>query len=195
MILAGIGGRFNAALAPAGFLQAPMHDNVRLTMPARLTRLLSRTRTAAVAAMLLCAGVRTAPAAELEVLHYWNSGEYAETMTLLRERLAARGHAWKDFSGIDDHGATAAVLGARIAAGNAPAAVQLMPLDAIARWGRAGALGGLDAVARAEAWDQRLPHAVAAALKYRGSYIAVPVHAHRNHSLWIYPAIFRQSGV
>ncbi|HEX8603910.1 MAG TPA: ABC transporter substrate-binding protein [Pseudoduganella sp.] len=146
-------------------------------------------------AMLACCGIRTVAADELEVLHYWTASEYAGAMTLLRSRMAAQGHDWRDFGGNDEQANAVSLLRRRVAAGDAPAAAQLMPVDAIGQWGRQGALGGIDRLARAEGWDRLLPAAVAATLKYRGSYVAVPVHVHRNNWLWMNAAVLARAGV
>jgi glucose/mannose transport system substrate-binding protein len=148
----------------------------------------------AMLAMLACGGVRTAAAGELEVLHYWSGAEYAGAMTLLRGGMAARGHDWRDFGANDDQPAVS-LLRKRVSAGDAPAAAQMMPVDAIGQWGRRGALGGIDRLASTERWDRLLPPAVAATLKYRGSYVAVPIHLHRNNWLWMNASVLARAGV
>ncbi|QBI02255.1 carbohydrate ABC transporter substrate-binding protein [Pseudoduganella albidiflava] len=155
----------------------------------------SCTRAAILLATLACGGVRTAMAAELEVLHYWTGGEYAGALTLLHGRMAEQGHDWRDAGGGDAQADAITLLRKRIAAGNPPAAAQMMPVDAIGQWGRQGALGGIDRLARDEGWDKLLPAAVAATLKYRGSYVAVPVHVHRNNWLWMNAAVLARAGV
>ncbi|MBB3219222.1 ABC transporter substrate-binding protein [Pseudoduganella umbonata] len=161
----------------------------------------SCTRAAILFATLMCRGVGTAAGGELEVLHYWTGGEYAGAMTLLRSRMAGQGHDWRDFGanggigGNGDQGDAVSLLRKRVLAGNAPAAAQLMPHDAIGQWGRQGALGGIDRLARAEGWDRLLPAVVAATLKYNGSYVAVPVHVHRNNWLWMNAAVLARAGV
>ncbi|QBE61693.1 ABC transporter substrate-binding protein [Pseudoduganella lutea] len=152
-------------------------------------------RAAIVVAMLTCCGMRATAAGELEVLHYWTGDEYAGAMAQLRNRMAAQGHDWRDVGASADGADAVTLLRRRIMAGDAPAAAQLMPVDAIGQWGRQGALGGIDPLARAEGWDRLLPAAVAATLKYRGSYVAVPVHVHRNNWLWMNNAVLAKAGV
>lgn len=154
-----------------------------------------RSRAAILLAMLMGSAVQVATAAEFEVLHYFTNDEYAGAMTLLRGRMAAQGHAWRDFSGQDEHGDPIPLLRKRMAARDAPAAVQLLPVDAIAEWGPQAALGNLDGLAKSAGWDRLLPEAVAETLKYRGRYVAVPVHLHRNNRLWTNTAILARAGV
>jgi len=52
-------------------------------------------------------------------------------------------------------------------------------------------LASIDDVAKAEQWDSLLPRVVSDAMKYKGSYVAVPVNVRRINWLWINPAVFK----
>ncbi|PWF48269.1 ABC transporter substrate-binding protein [Massilia glaciei] len=136
----------------------------------------------------------SATAAEVEVLHYWTSGGEAKSIAELKKTLATKGVNWKDFAvagGAGENAATA--LKARVISGGAPTAAQVKG-PAIQEWGAEGVLANIDAVARAEKWDSLLPPAVAAVMKYKGSYVAAPVNVHRVNWLWVNPAVLKKAG-
>ncbi|MBV8604915.1 MAG: carbohydrate ABC transporter substrate-binding protein [Pelomonas sp.] len=131
---------------------------------------------------------------EVEVLHWWTSGSEAKALQSLKATLRAQGDVWKDFAVAGGGGDSAmTLLKSRVASGNAPAAAQIKG-PALQDWAGEGALAPIDDVARAGHWDAVLPRAIADQMKYRGSYVAVPVNVHRVNWLWINPAAFRRAG-
>ena len=146
--------------------------------------------------VLACVLAGTAAVAgQVEVLHYWTSGGEAKSVAELKKMMEAKGHVWKDFAvagGGGDNAAT--VLKSRVVAGIAPAAAQVKG-PAIQEWASEGVLANLDGVAKAEKWDSLLPKVVADVLKYKGSYVAVPVNVHRVNWLWGSSAALKNAGV
>jgi glucose/mannose transport system substrate-binding protein len=134
-----------------------------------------------------------ATAGEIEVLHYWDVGSDARAAALLKSKLQAQGHVWKDFTVAGGgNGLATALLRARVVSGNAPSAAQIKT-PVIQQWAREGVLANMDAVARAEDWDRLLPEAVSSAMKYKGSYVAVPVTVHRLNWLWVNHAVLKRA--
>ena len=131
-------------------------------------------------------------AAQLEVLHYWSSGEDARALEPVRQQLRAEGHTWDDATTSYDNNVGS--LRARVAAGNPPTAAQVMVGNTLQQWARKGALASVDPVARAGKWDALLPPAVSSMLKYRGEYVAAPLYLYRNNFLWINPTVLKRSG-
>ncbi len=146
------------------------------------------------AAMLVATGF-AAQAADVEVLHYWTSGGEAKSAAELKKMVEAKGHKWKDFAvagGGGDNAATA--LKSRAVAGNPPAAAQVKG-PAIQEWANEGMLASIDAVAKAEKWDDLLPKVVADVMKSKGNYVAVPVNVHRVNWMWANPDVMKKAGV
>ena len=107
-------------------------------------------------------GTNAATAAgEVEVLHWWTSGGEAAALNVLKEDLESKGVTWQDMP-VAGGGGTEAMtaLRARVTAGNAPTAVQMLGFD-ILDWAKEGALGNLNAVAGEEGWDDVVPHRAA----------------------------------
>jgi glucose/mannose transport system substrate-binding protein len=147
------------------------------------------------AAVALAAGAIVVQAAEVEVLHYWTSGGEAKSVAELKKMLEAKGHKWKDFAvagGGGDNAQTA--LKSRAVAGNAPAAAQVKG-PAIQDWANEGMLASIDAVAKAEKWDELLPKVVADVMKSKGNYVAAPVNVHRVNWMWANPDVLKKAGV
>ncbi len=147
------------------------------------------------AAVALVAGAVAVQAAEVEVLHYWTSGGEAKSAAELKKMLEAKGHKWKDFAvagGGGDNASTA--LKSRAVAGNPPAAAQVKG-PAIQEWANEGMLASMDAVAKAEKWDDLLPKVVADVMKSKGSYVAAPVNVHRVNWMWANPDVLKKAGV
>jgi glucose/mannose transport system substrate-binding protein len=147
------------------------------------------------AAVALVAGAVAVQAAEVEVLHYWTSGGEAKSAAELKKMMEAKGHKWKDFAvagGGGDNAQTA--LKSRAVAGNPPAAAQVKG-PAIQDWANEGMLASMDAVAKAEKWDDLLPKVVADVMKSKGSYVAAPVNVHRVNWMWANPDVLKKAGV
>ena len=109
--------------------------------------------------------------------------------------MEAKGHKWKDFAvagGGGDNAQTA--LKSRAVAGNPPAAAQVKG-PGIQEWANEGMLASMDAVAKAEKWDDLLPKVVADVMKAKGSYVAAPVNVHRVNWMWANPDVLKKAGV
>jgi glucose/mannose transport system substrate-binding protein len=146
-------------------------------------------------AIALASAAALAHAGEIEVLHWWTSGGEAKAATALKLTLQKSGHRWRDFAVAGGGGDSAmTVLKSRVVSGNAPAAAQIKG-PSIQEWAREGVLANMDDVARAEKWNELLPPVVADVMKYKGSYVAVPVNVHRVNWLWANPAVFAKAGV
>ncbi len=146
------------------------------------------------ATLILAATTTLAQAGEVEVLHWWTSGGEAKAVATLKKMMEAQGHTWKDFAVAGGGGEAAmTVLKTRAVSGNPPAAAQIKGLD-IQEWARIGVLANLDDVAREENWDQILPPKIAAIMKYKGSYVAVPINVHRVNWMWANPEVFKKAG-
>lgn len=143
----------------------------------------------------LAVAVSQAQAAEIEVLHWWTSGGEAKAANMLREKLEAKGHTWKDFAVAGGGGDSAmTVLKSRAISGNPPAVAQIKgPL--IQEWGEMGFLGNIDPIAKQENWDSFLPSQLAADDKVDGKYAAVPVNIHRVNWLWANPEVLAKAGI
>ncbi len=150
---------------------------------------------AAFVAAGLMAGAVSAQAQtqDIEVLHYWTSGGESKAVNVLRQRLEKEGINWKDSAIAGGGGANAmTVLKTRAVSGDPPAAVQMRG-PVIQDWADQGALVGLNAIAGN--WSRELPPAIDAALKYKGTYYAVPHWIHRVN--WMYinkPALDKVGG-
>jgi glucose/mannose transport system substrate-binding protein len=132
-------------------------------------------------------------AGELEVLHFWDVGDDARAVNVLKSTLQRQGHTWKDFAvTADANGFPLFLLRSRVQSGNPPAAAQVKA-PVIQQWAREGALANLDATARAGQWDAVLPRVVSDAMKYKGSYVAVPANIHRVNWLWINMRILKRA--
>lgn len=143
----------------------------------------------------LAATVSQAQAAQIEVLHWWTSGGEAKAANMLKEKLEAKGHTWKDFAVAGGGGDSAmTVLKSRAISGNPPAVAQIKgPL--IQEWGEMGFLGNIDEIAKEENWDSFLTPQLAADDKVDGHYAAVPVNIHRINWLWANPEVLDKAGV
>lgn len=136
------------------------------------------------AVSLLLSPAGAAGAAEVEVLHWWTSGGEAAALNVLKEDLESKGVSWQDMPVAGGGGEQAmTVLRARVTAGNAPTAVQMLGFD-ILDWGREGAAADLNAVAARENWDAVVPPALQAFSKYDGKWIAAPVNVHSTNWVW-----------
>ena len=144
-------------------------------------------------AMTLGAGTATA-AGEVEVLHWWTSGGEAAALNVLKEDLESKGVTWQDMPVAGGGGSEAmTALRARVTAGNAPTAVQMLGFD-ILDWAKEGALGNLNAVASEEGWDDVVPAALQAFGKHEDNWISAPVNVHSTNWVWIGKAALDAAG-
>ena len=137
------------------------------------------------ACLVLSFGATQVLADDVEVLHWWTSGGEAAAVGVLKDDLAGKGVGWKDMP-IAGGGGDAAMttLKARVTAGNAPTAVQMLGFD-IQDWAAQGSLANLNDVAAAEGWDAVVPSALQAFSKYDGNWVASPVNVHSTNWVWI----------
>ncbi|HMQ10121.1 MAG TPA: ABC transporter substrate-binding protein [Oligoflexia bacterium] len=134
-------------------------------------------------------------AGEVEVLHWWTSASEAEAVNVLKKLLEKEGHTWKDFAVAGGGGENAmTVLKSRVVSGNAPTAAQIKG-PAIQEWASMGVNANLDAVAKAENWDNKIYGPLIDHLKYNKHYVAVPVNIHRVNWLWVNPSVFKKAKV
>ncbi len=149
--------------------------------------------TTAVAALMLAATAARA-AENVEVLHWWTSGGEAAALDVLKKDLESKGISWTDMPVAGGGGTEAmTVLRARVTAGNAPTAVQMLGFD-ILDWAKEGALGNLDDIAAKEGWDKVVPTALQQFSKHEGHWIAAPVNVHSTNWMWINKAAFDKAG-
>ena len=142
----------------------------------------------------LSAAVSNAHADDVEVLHWWTSGGEAAALDVLKQDLESQGVGWKDMPVAGGGGEAAmTTLRARVTAGNAPTAVQMLGFD-ITDWAKEGALGDLNSVAAAEKWDDVVPTALQAFAKHDGKWISAPVNVHSTNWVWISKAALDAAG-
>jgi glucose/mannose transport system substrate-binding protein len=153
------------------------------------------TTTAIAAVMMTMGGMSATKAAEgVEVLHWWTSGGEAAALDVLKKDLEAKGISWTDMPVAGGGGTEAmTVLRARVTAGNAPTAVQMLGFD-ILDWAKEGALGNLDEIAAKEGWDKVIPTALQQFSKYDGHWIAAPVNVHSTNWVWVNKAALDAAG-
>lgn len=150
-------------------------------------------KTALVAALM--ASTSMAQAAEVEVLHWWTSGGEAAALNVLKDDLAAQDIGWVDMPVAGGGGEAAmTTLRARVTAGDAPTAVQMLGFD-IQDWAAEGALANLDEVASAEGWDKVVPAALQRFSKSDGHWIAAPVNVHSTNWVWANKAVMDELGI
>lgn len=150
-------------------------------------------KTAFVAALL--ATTSMAMAEDVEVLHWWTSGGEAAALNVLKDDLAAKGIGWVDMPVAGGGGEAAmTTLRARVTAGDAPTAVQMLGFD-IQDWAIEGKLANLDAVAAEEGWDAVVPAALQAFSKYDGHWVAAPVNVHSTNWVWANKSVLDGLGI
>ncbi len=143
-------------------------------------------------AALLAATALTANAAaagDVEVLHWWTSGGEAAALNVLKQDLESQGIGWLDMPVAGGGGGNAmTVLRARVTAGNAPTAVQMLGFD-ILDWAKEGALANLNEIAAMEGWDEVVPEALQAFARHDGKWISAPVNVHSTNWVWANKAV------
>ena len=160
-----------------------------------MRKFMTTTAVAAIMSLGGLTGATVAQAAEnVEVLHWWTSGGEAAALDVLKKDLESKGISWTDMPVAGGGGTEAmTVLRARVTAGNAPTAVQMLGFD-ILDWAKEGALGNLDDVAAKEGWDKVIPTALQQFSKYDGHWIAAPVNVHSTNWMWINKAALDKAG-
>jgi len=137
----------------------------------------------------------SAIAGEVEVLHWWTSGGEAAALNVLKEDLESKGIGWQDMPVAGGGGESAmTVLRARVTAGNAPTAVQMLGFD-ILDWAEEGALADLNAVAAEEGWDDVVPAALQKFAKHDGKWISAPVNVHSTNWVWANKKLLDELGI
>ena len=145
------------------------------------------------AATSLAAG--TANAGDVEVLHWWTSGGEAAALNVLKQDLESQGIGWQDMPVAGGGGEQAmTVLRARVTAGNAPTAVQMLGFD-ILDWAKEGALADLNEIAAQEGWDAVVPEALQAFARHDGKWISAPVNVHSTNWVWANKAVLDANGI
>jgi glucose/mannose transport system substrate-binding protein len=143
----------------------------------------------------LLASASALHAQDVEVLHWWTSGGEAAALNVLKDNLGAEGVGWIDMPVAGGGGEAAmTTLRARVTAGDAPTAVQMLGYD-IQDWAAEGALGNLDATAAANNWDAVVPTALQAFSKYDNHWIAAPVNIHSTNWVWANKKVLDKLGL
>jgi len=146
-----------------------------------------------VAGLALAASV--ASAEDVEVLHWWTAGGEAAALNVLKDDLQGQGIGWVDMPVAGGGGEAAmTTLRARVTAGDAPTAVQMLGFD-IKDWAAEDVLGNLNAVAEAEGWDKVVPEALQYFSKDDGNWIAAPVNVHSTNWVWISKSALDATGL
>jgi len=148
-----------------------------------------------VAAAAISAFAGMASADDVEVLHWWTAGGEAAALGVLKDDLASQGVGWQDMPIAGGGGSDAmTVLRARVVAGDAPTAAQMLGFD-IKDWaGSTGNLANLNSVAEAEGWDAVVPAALQDFSKHDGNWIAAPVNVHSTNWVWVNKAALDAAG-
>ena len=154
---------------------------------------LTKTLKTSVAALALLSA--PAVAEDVEVLHWWTSGGEAAALNVLKDDLEGQGIGWQDMPVAGGGGEQAmTVLRARVTAGDAPTAVQMLGFD-ILDWGNQGALADLNDVAAKEGWDAVVPEALQAFAKVDGKWVSAPVNVHSTNWVWANKAVLDANGI
>ena len=136
-----------------------------------------------------------AQAADVEVLHWWTSGGEAAALNVLKQDLEKQNIGWQDMPVAGGGGEQAmTVLRARVTAGNAPTAVQMLGFD-ILDWAKQGALADLNAVAADQGWDAVVPDALKSFAKHDGKWVSAPVNVHSTNWVWANKAVLDANGI
>ena len=116
-------------------------------------------------------------------------------MNVLKQDLEGQGIGWNDMPVAGGGGESAmTVLRARVTAGNAPTAVQMLGFD-ILDWANQGALADLNAVAAQEGWDAVVPDALKAFAMSDGKWVSAPVNVHSTNWVWANKAVLDELGI
>ncbi len=156
-------------------------------------RRIMKLTTKTIAALALSTSL--ASAADVEVLHWWTSGGEAAALNVLKQDLEGQSIGWQDMPVAGGGGEAAmTVLRARVTAGNAPTAVQMLGFD-IQDWAKQNALANLNDVAAKEGWDAVVPDALKAFSKADGKWVSAPVNVHSTNWVWANKAVLDANGI
>ena len=151
-------------------------------------------KTAIIVATLL-ATTSLASAEDVEVLHWWTSGGEAAALNVLKEDLSGKSIGWIDMPVAGGGGEAAmTTLRARVTAGDAPTAVQMLGFD-ILDWAAENKLANLNAVAAEEGWDAVVPAALQAFAKVDGNWVSAPVNVHSTNWVWANKSVLDGLGI
>jgi glucose/mannose transport system substrate-binding protein len=143
----------------------------------------------------LLATTSMAVAEDVEVLHWWTSGGEAAALNVLKDDLAGKSIGWVDMPVAGGGGEAAmTTLRARVTAGDAPTAVQMLGFD-ILDWAAEGKLANLNDVAAAEGWDAVVPAALQAFAKVDGNWVSAPVNVHSTNWVWANKSVLDGLGI
>ncbi|AEI95982.1 MULTISPECIES: ABC transporter substrate-binding protein [Roseobacter] len=150
---------------------------------------------ALIASTCLMGAAQIAQAEDVEVLHWWTSGGEASALNVLKQDLEGQGIGWTDMPVAGGGGEQAmTVLRARVTAGNAPTAVQMLGFD-ILDWADQGALADLNATAAEQGWDDVVPDALKAFAKVDGKWVSAPVNVHSTNWVWANKSVLDANGI
>lgn len=138
----------------------------------------------------------SAQAEDVEVLHWWTAGGEAAALNVLKENLAGQDIGWQDMPVAGGGGEAAmTALRARVTAGDAPTAVQMLGFDILDWAAQPEQLANLNEVAEAENWDSVIPAAIQKFAKPDGNWIAAPVNVHSTNWVWANKAVLDELGI
>lgn len=147
-------------------------------------------------AALAVASAGAASAAEVEVLHWWTSGGEAAALNVLKQDLEGQGITWRDMPVAGGGGEAAmTALRARVTAGDAPTAVQVLGFDLLDWTEQGDVLANLDEVAQAGNWDAVIPAALQRFSKPGDHWVAAPVNVHSTNWVWANKAVLDELGI
>jgi glucose/mannose transport system substrate-binding protein len=146
-------------------------------------------------AVAISVSIASARADDVEVLHWWTSGGEAAALNVLKQDLEKQGIGWQDMPVAGGGGEQAmTVLRARVTAGNAPTAVQMLGFD-IRDWAEQDALADLNEIAAKEGWADVIPDALQQFAKHGDTWISAPVNVHSTNWVWANKKLFDELGI
>ena len=147
-------------------------------------------------AAVAVASAGAASAAEVEVLHWWPAGGEAAALNVLKQDLEGQGITWRDMPVAGGGGEAAmTALRARVTAGDAPTAVQVLGFDLLDWTEQGDVLANLDEVATAGNWDAVIPAALQRFSKPGDHWVAAPVNVHSTNWVWANKAVLDELGI
>ncbi len=131
---------------------------------------------------------------EAEVMHWWTSGGESAAIKVLAEAYEADGGTWKDSAVACGSNARSAAINRMI--GGSPTTAALFNTsqqyhEMIAE----DMLNNIDAVAKANNWEEILPAPTLNAIKVDGHFYAAPVNIHMPGWFWYSKEAFEKAGI